>query len=295
MITNLELHPLADLFPPLYPDGLQELADDIKKNGQLEPIVLYQGKILDGQNRYLAARMAGREPMVKEFSPDETNMGPLEYVWSMNLRRRDLTPSQRAYLAVELLEILREGKYGQPRTSLGTFGPAVTPYHQDRREVAKKARVSTGYVVEAAALKNKDPEAFQEVKTGKKTLREATRDKREKSEEIRKALDRIRSVMGEEARDLIVDGEVEITPSQLVAFAGQATTAIKTIWPLLAEGLPYTDAIKTTGGAILNLSSTLNDLTAKWVEDCGGKKNKVPTVVIDDWRITVERATAENL
>ena len=71
---------------------------------------------------------------------------------------------------------------------------------------------------------------------------------------MQSALDRISFIIGEEASDMIVEGEVKIKPKQLVDFAGKSTTAIKTIWPLLAEGLPYTDAIKTTGGAILNLS-----------------------------------------
>jgi hypothetical protein len=291
MITNLELHPLADLFPCLDPDKLQELADDIKKNGQLEPIVLYQGKILDGRNRYLAARMAGREPMVIEFDAEQKNRNPVEFIFSMNLRRRDLTPSMRAYLGAELLEVMRQGTYSPARTGVSKFVPTANPYKEDRRQAAAKARVSIGYVQEATTLKHEDPEAFQKVKTGEKTLRQATRSKREKSDEVQSALDRISFIIGEEASDMIVEGEVKIKPKQLVDFAGKSTTAIKTIWPLLAEGLPYTDAIKTTGGAILNLSSTLNDLTAKWVEDCGGpeKENKVLTVVIDDWRLSVER------
>jgi hypothetical protein len=291
MITNLELHPLADLFPPLDPDKLQELADDIKKNGQLEPIVLYQGRILDGRSRYLAARMAGREPMVKEFSPDETNRSPLEYVWSMNLNRRDLTPSMRAVLAVELLEVLRQGTYSPARTSVGKFAPTETHAHEDRREVAEKARVSEHYVGEAAALKTKDPEAFRQVKAGKKSLREATRSKREKSEETAEAiaLDRIRLAIGRKERDMITSGRIKLTRKQILQFAEQPETTMKRIYSLLADGFSYRDATKGYG-QILTLDSTLDNLAGKWIEECGTRKeNKILTVVIDDWRLSVER------
>jgi hypothetical protein len=239
----------------------------------------------------LAARMAGREPMTVEFSRDATNMGPVEYVWSMNMQRRDLTPSQRAYLGAELLEVMRQGTYSPARTGVSTFVPTEKPYKEDRRQAAAKARVSIGYVQEAATLKHEDPEAFQKVKTGEKTLREATRSKRERSREIEQAVNRISFVIGAEARDMIIEGEVKIKPKQLVDFAGKSTTAIKTIWPLMLEGISYKDACKSTGGAILNLSSTLDNLTAKSIEQCGGprKKSKVLTVVIDDWRLSVER------
>lgn len=46
-MTDLEPHPLAQLFPPISDDKLAELGRDIALHGQLEPIVLYQGKILD--------------------------------------------------------------------------------------------------------------------------------------------------------------------------------------------------------------------------------------------------------
>jgi ParB-like chromosome segregation protein Spo0J len=59
MADRLQPHPLAALFPELPPEELTELARDIKARGQLEPIIVYKGLILDGRNRYLACQKAG--------------------------------------------------------------------------------------------------------------------------------------------------------------------------------------------------------------------------------------------
>ena len=47
---------------------LQEIADDISKNGLLDPIVLHEGKILDGRCRYCACKTAGIEPRFENYN-----------------------------------------------------------------------------------------------------------------------------------------------------------------------------------------------------------------------------------
>jgi hypothetical protein len=48
---DLKFHPLAMLFPAYDDKELIALADDVAANGLHNPIVLYEGKILDGVNR----------------------------------------------------------------------------------------------------------------------------------------------------------------------------------------------------------------------------------------------------
>ena len=45
-----EFHPFANVFPLLDDDDLGTLTEDIRENGQREPVILYDGKILDGRN-----------------------------------------------------------------------------------------------------------------------------------------------------------------------------------------------------------------------------------------------------
>jgi hypothetical protein len=58
----LENHELAEMFPMMSDKELENLADDIERNVQTEPIVLLKVKILDGRNRYEACTMLGIEP-----------------------------------------------------------------------------------------------------------------------------------------------------------------------------------------------------------------------------------------
>src|SRR5262245_56882290 len=95
--TPLTAHPYADLFPLMTAEELDALAADIRANGLRKPIVLLEGKILDGRNRYKACLIAGVEPRFEDYTGDD----PLGYVNSENIARRHLTPGQRAMIAAK--------------------------------------------------------------------------------------------------------------------------------------------------------------------------------------------------
>jgi len=111
MKKQYAFHPICLLFPPLGTEELEELAADIKARGLLHAIILYQGKILDGRNRYLACGIAGVKLRFVEW---QGTGSPLEWVISENLIRRHLTSSQRAVIAHDLLPLLtKEAKERQ--------------------------------------------------------------------------------------------------------------------------------------------------------------------------------------
>lgn len=108
---KLPVHPAAAEFPLLprvnvSPHATEEqasamtldhLAADIAEHGIINPLVTYQGTLLDGRNRLAAAEMAGAALIpIEEYDGDS----PVAYVLSANVARRELDPSARAVLAV---------------------------------------------------------------------------------------------------------------------------------------------------------------------------------------------------
>ena len=116
MARRYSLHPACKLFPRITRDELRDLADDIKQNGLQNAIVLLDGRILDGRNRYAACKLARVKP---RFVPWDGDGSPVEWVISQNLMRRHLTASQRAVIALDLLPLLEREAKERQRLSQG--------------------------------------------------------------------------------------------------------------------------------------------------------------------------------
>lgn len=93
-----DIHPAADIFPYMSEAEFLQLSNNIKEVGQQETIKLFQGKIIDGRNRYKACAHIRVEPKFEEIIIDD----PIAYVISLNRYRRHLDTSQRAWIAAKL-------------------------------------------------------------------------------------------------------------------------------------------------------------------------------------------------
>lgn len=93
-------HPIAKHFPKMSGEEFEALKADIAANGQQEPIILHEDKILDGRHRYRACQELELEPRTRKWTGECGT--PAAFVASMNLHRRHLTASQRASIAVSL-------------------------------------------------------------------------------------------------------------------------------------------------------------------------------------------------
>lgn len=93
--TEIKVHPIAALFPMLSDDELADLAEDIKANGLLHPIVLDDdGAIVDGRNRHKACGIAGIEPRFERLNGHDA----ITFILSQNIARRHMTKGQQAVL-----------------------------------------------------------------------------------------------------------------------------------------------------------------------------------------------------
>lgn len=114
-MTAVEFHEAAGIFPLLEGQELAELAADIREHGLREPIVLHpDGRILDGRNRYRAC--VEFEPQVAPvFEAWDGQGDEIDFVVSLNLRRRHLDNDQRRVVAAKIVTYRagRPTKYSQ--------------------------------------------------------------------------------------------------------------------------------------------------------------------------------------
>ena len=144
------IHPFAELFPMMDECELKDLAADIKKNGLRGAITLFDGKVLDGRNRYLACDLAGVDPKFREHKDGD----PLAFVLSANLHRRHLTTSQRAMVAASLSKLTHGGDRKSDEFQIGNQDANL---HLDRSKAAKTLDVSPRSVATASKLQDESP------------------------------------------------------------------------------------------------------------------------------------------
>ena len=113
----MEFHEIANVFPLLDGRALEDLTDDIRRYGQVATILLYEGKILDGRNRWRACQTLGIVPRTSEFEGDFA--AAVRMVISLNLHRRHMTNAQLAEAAASMASLRvgsnqHAGKEGLP-------------------------------------------------------------------------------------------------------------------------------------------------------------------------------------
>lgn len=107
---NYQLHPLCTLFPRLADAEFSTLVADIKANGLRQPIILHEGMILDGGNRYRACVAAGVAPRFEQF----TGGNIVSFVLSANLHRRHLSAGQQAAIVASAQDWAKAQTIGRP-------------------------------------------------------------------------------------------------------------------------------------------------------------------------------------
>lgn len=173
-MTTYKSHPYAELFPMLTPEEITELAQDILQNGQRAAIVLHEGKILDGRNRYAACLEAKILPVFKDLPPGKD---ALAWVMSANLHRRHITQSQRAMIAAKLETMLP----GRPIVNKEATGPIYAANEQvtqaiPRKVASRMASASVRSTTRAAKVLAESPALTAQVEAGAITVTDAVKE-----------------------------------------------------------------------------------------------------------------------
>jgi hypothetical protein len=172
----MQSHPAADLFPMMDKAELQDLADDIKKNGLISPVITLGELILDGRNRWQACELAGVEPVTREYTG---KLSPVDYVLSQNLHRRHLTASQKSIVAANAKPLYAAEAKERQRQAGGDHEEPLREIipQADKGRARDKAAAAVGvnprYVDQAEYVIKNAPELAEQVKAGEVTLPQA--------------------------------------------------------------------------------------------------------------------------
>lgn len=205
VIAGYRVHPAAALFPLIEGDEFDELVESIMRSGVHHPIVVRRGKggdeLLDGRNRLRAVAEARERGCVvsvpvTEWRDDDRNVA--EWIWDTNGNRRHLTEDAWAIVCTSVNKLISAEAEARQKATQFTSEKAKaaratvttkteSPSKRDRKEsnarstagqVAAKAGVSMHKARQAIAALDAveagtvTPEALDEVKAGKKKLRD---------------------------------------------------------------------------------------------------------------------------
>jgi hypothetical protein len=190
--ATMEFHEVANIFPLMDGEQFRDLCTDIATNGLIEPIWIWQDKIIDGRNRYRACVQIGIPADCREYKGTEE--GLLNFVLSLNLERRHLTASQRAAVGVDVEAYIsksaKERQIRKPADSVFQKIEKQTPIHA-AKEAGKQLGVNHQYIIDAKKIKEQEPRVFEQVLAGNLTLQEAkkeirTQEKKEQHAQLTK-------------------------------------------------------------------------------------------------------------
>lgn len=140
-------HPLASMFPPMSEAEFSALVEDIRQHGQKEPVLLFEGLVVDGRHRWSACAALGIDPESVEWDGDEESL--IRHIISTNLHRRHLSPTDRALLAASyanlprgtnrhsVLDPSRDGSSLRQQDAAALFGVSDASITRAKRVAAK--------------------------------------------------------------------------------------------------------------------------------------------------------------
>lgn len=168
-LGDYETHPIADAFPMLEGAHWQRFLDKVKRFGVLVlELWRYEGKILDGRNRYRAVLELGLKVKLKWRDFEGTFEEAAEFARAMNLEgRRNMSPSVCTLAACKLYQLLRPvGRGRRKKSGTGT--------ELSRAEVAKRSGSSVSGMQDGEVVLEKcAPDVIKAIERDDLTISEA--------------------------------------------------------------------------------------------------------------------------
>lgn len=104
-IGRYQIHPACEIFPDVRGGVFDALVNDIKKKGLILPIILYEGMVIDGKNRYRACLKINVAPVFMDY---KGKLSAIDLATSLNSIRRHSNPAKKAEIAVRIMKFFED-------------------------------------------------------------------------------------------------------------------------------------------------------------------------------------------
>ena len=109
-LDEVELHKITETHPVMSKEQFEALKNDIEINGQLQPAIVYRGKIVDGRHRYKALTQLGEESIKVTRLQNNLTLDEVTNLVNSTEMRRHQSPTQ---LAIKGYRMYKAGKLTQ--------------------------------------------------------------------------------------------------------------------------------------------------------------------------------------
>ena len=271
-------------YPEITGDAYQELCQSIAKGyNPIYPIVIYEGAILDGWNRHRACIENGVKPLTIQF--EGTDEEALQAVIDSN-RRRDMSQSTRAAMAVECADLWRVlGERARERqgarndlrgnivatlpqgSTTAPHTPAAPTSAKTRNQVAAAFGVSPRYVQDAKGIMERRPDLHARIKTGEMSIPEARKAERDTIRHERNAAQAAQVQSNPDAPIVTLESYADWLPTQpdadMILTDPPYSTDVPNIEAFAADWLPTALAkLKPTGRAYIFIGAYPREVAA---------------------------------
>lgn len=193
-----EQHEFGQLIPKMQSKQFADLQNSIETIGLQVPIVIYQGKVLDGWNRYTACHNITENGIrlpspirYETFAGDDSQA--LQFVLASNLSRRHITEEKRVKLALDI------------RKKLEKLKPEVSEKELDR-QAAESAGTSARTVQRARQVEQKAPKEVREaMEAGEITPGTALKLAKVDKKDAAKAVKAAKAAGGRASKEVVKD------------------------------------------------------------------------------------------
>lgn len=103
-LIDLDIHQEANATPNMTKEQYEALKIDIERNGQIEPVILYRGKIIDGRHRYRIMSELNKKTINTVSIPNNSTIADIKSLVKSKETHRHQTPTQLAIYAYRYMK-----------------------------------------------------------------------------------------------------------------------------------------------------------------------------------------------